>query len=321
MQREARRLGTARNGGTAHNPDPLPWSLVVIDEAHFLKNPLSWWGLLGQMCGAHARRFVAVTGTPYTTKSQDLATLCAMIDPSHGSADVQWWKDKITSGAIDGVLDDNDDEDYAGPCPGDADDNDDAEQRGMNPALARYTQEERDAMDGDELERVRQGEAEMEQDEVKAEQLRKNREERRQIEEWRGTDDKPHYFLRREKATAGISLPKKTIQQLTVRVSEDEWDYYAPEEVQYVKWWLEWQAAKQAAASASRWLAAERRLFIMVVAQMQLCRMYLPHTAAHGGRELTCLFTETRGHMHSKHVRPSAPSAILILLLLIGSSV
>ena len=84
VRKEARRLQRAN---ILHNT----WSIVALDEAHFLKNPLSWWGIHGVMLGLHARRFVAVTGTPYTTRNQDLATLCAMINPIASCAEAAWW--------------------------------------------------------------------------------------------------------------------------------------------------------------------------------------------------------------------------------------
>jgi len=39
------------------------WCTVVIDEAHFLKNPLTFWGVGAGLLGCHAQRVICATGT------------------------------------------------------------------------------------------------------------------------------------------------------------------------------------------------------------------------------------------------------------------
>jgi hypothetical protein len=45
---------------------------LVIDEAHFLKNLLSYWGLGTALLGLHAERVIPMTGTPYNNSAQDI---------------------------------------------------------------------------------------------------------------------------------------------------------------------------------------------------------------------------------------------------------
>jgi hypothetical protein len=76
---------------------------VVIDEAHFLKNLLTYWGLGAALLGIHAERVVPLTGTPYNNGPQDVATLMTFIDPSEDSASEKWWKNATKVGAAAAV--------------------------------------------------------------------------------------------------------------------------------------------------------------------------------------------------------------------------
>ena len=68
------------------------WRTVVIDECHFLKNLVSYWGIAASLLGLHAERIVPITGTPYNNGSQDIATIMTFIDPALPSASNSWWQ-------------------------------------------------------------------------------------------------------------------------------------------------------------------------------------------------------------------------------------
>ena len=74
----------------------LSFRNVIVDEAHFLKNLVSYWGIGCALLGVNAERMVPLTGTPYNNGNQDLASLMAFIDPTHVAAQKDWW-DKATS--------------------------------------------------------------------------------------------------------------------------------------------------------------------------------------------------------------------------------
>jgi len=78
---------------------PAVFRTVVIDEAHFLKNLNSYWGLGAGLLGLHAERVIPMSGTPYNNGPQDIATLMTFIDPSLDSALEKWWKDATKDGA------------------------------------------------------------------------------------------------------------------------------------------------------------------------------------------------------------------------------
>ena len=292
LQVEVRRIAHA-NG---RQPDKLPWSAVIVDEAHFLKNPISWWGLHAVMLGAHARRFIAVTGTPHTTSAQDLATLCAMIDPNamitpsgekpgpgQQPASQAWWGEMLAaaSTADEAVPD------HLEPGWGD------------NPALARLSAAERAQLSGGELDRIRK-EGDREMDAAHAQRLARIEREVacRALQLWRGTSTSPNYFLRREKATIGLTLPPKTFERHLVLLSPTEWDRYQVAEWRFIsELWYEWKQALYGCPQTRAW---ERRMFLLLVAQMQVMRMVTTHAAVHGGREFTALFSPTRRFMHSR---------------------
>lgn len=80
------------------NKRPLPQSfrIIIVDEAHFLKNLCSFWGIGTALLGLNAERMVPLTGTPYNNGNQDLASLVTFIDPTQRAAQKEWW-DKATS--------------------------------------------------------------------------------------------------------------------------------------------------------------------------------------------------------------------------------
>ena len=65
---------------------------ILIDEAHFLKNLVSYWGIATALLGMVSHRSVPLSGTPYNNGPQDMATLMAFIDPNQASSDVKWWE-------------------------------------------------------------------------------------------------------------------------------------------------------------------------------------------------------------------------------------
>ena len=76
---------------------------VVIDEAHFLKNLVAYWGLAAGLLGLHTNRMIPMSGTPYNNNAQDLATLMTFIDPSLSSAREEWWNNATQNGAAPAV--------------------------------------------------------------------------------------------------------------------------------------------------------------------------------------------------------------------------
>lgn len=79
------------------NKRPLPqFRTIIVDEAHFLKNLCSFWGIGTALLGLNAERMVPLTGTPYNNGNQDLASLVTFIDPTQRAAQKEWW-DKATS--------------------------------------------------------------------------------------------------------------------------------------------------------------------------------------------------------------------------------
>jgi hypothetical protein len=84
------RLVTGMNSTTAYQT-------VIVDEAHFCKNVLAYWGLGLALLGSTSHRTVLLTGTPYNNGSSDMAALMTYIDPSHIASSTGWWE-KATSG-------------------------------------------------------------------------------------------------------------------------------------------------------------------------------------------------------------------------------
>lgn len=68
----------------------------IIDEAHFLKNNLAFWGIATLLLGAHSQRVIPLTGTPYNNRTADIAAIMAYIDPGLEYAYTDFWE-KATS--------------------------------------------------------------------------------------------------------------------------------------------------------------------------------------------------------------------------------
>mmetsp|Transcript_39990 Transcript_39990/g.83642 ORF Transcript_39990/g.83642 Transcript_39990/m.83642 type:complete len:149 (+) Transcript_39990:1647-2093(+) len=65
---------------------------VVIDECHFLRNVLAYWGIGAALLGAQAKRTVLLSGTPYNNGPKDMSALMTFIDPRHEAARFKWWE-------------------------------------------------------------------------------------------------------------------------------------------------------------------------------------------------------------------------------------
>ncbi|KAH8067552.1 ATP binding protein [Aureococcus anophagefferens] len=51
------------------------FDVVLVDEAHLLKNDATWWSVGAALLGHHSRRFVGVTGTPFCNSYKDVAAI------------------------------------------------------------------------------------------------------------------------------------------------------------------------------------------------------------------------------------------------------
>ncbi|KAH8070923.1 ATP binding protein [Aureococcus anophagefferens] len=61
-----------------HNGGPAPTiRTLIIDEAHFLRNQVSFWGIGAALCGQSAER-------------------CSYVDASNAAASTQWWVDAVS---------------------------------------------------------------------------------------------------------------------------------------------------------------------------------------------------------------------------------
>jgi hypothetical protein len=75
---------------------------IIVDEAHFCKNVLAYWGLGLALLGTQSKRTVLLTGTPYNNGPSDMSALMTYIDPAHEAAKIGWWEDAVGSGDGDG---------------------------------------------------------------------------------------------------------------------------------------------------------------------------------------------------------------------------
>jgi len=76
-------------GKNAHNVEDL-FRTILIDEAHFLKNLVSYWGLGTALLGMSSQRSVPISGTPYNNGPQDMATLMTFIQPGIEPSKLSW---------------------------------------------------------------------------------------------------------------------------------------------------------------------------------------------------------------------------------------
>lgn len=65
---------------------------IIIDEAHFLKNITTFWGMGAALISTHALRSAPLTGTPYNNGPTDLAAMMTFVDAAKSSARKAWWE-------------------------------------------------------------------------------------------------------------------------------------------------------------------------------------------------------------------------------------
>lgn len=65
---------------------------IVLDECHFLKNQLAYWGIAGLLLSAHSERAIPMSGTPYNNSIRDLAAAMGYVDVSIKPAKNNFWE-------------------------------------------------------------------------------------------------------------------------------------------------------------------------------------------------------------------------------------
>lgn len=75
---------------------PKVFESVIIDECHFLRNILAYWGMGAALLGSQSKRTILLSGTPYNNGNSDMSALMTFIDPRHEASLVNWW-DRATS--------------------------------------------------------------------------------------------------------------------------------------------------------------------------------------------------------------------------------
>lgn len=88
--------------GNHSNVLQFAFQTLIVDEAHFCKNVLAYWGLGLALLGTQSKRTVLLTGTPYNNGPSDMSALMTYIDPAHEAAKIGWWEDAVGSGDGDG---------------------------------------------------------------------------------------------------------------------------------------------------------------------------------------------------------------------------
>tara|TARA_B100000459_G_scaffold139744_1_gene98228 strand:- start:30 stop:794 length:765 start_codon:yes stop_codon:yes gene_type:complete len=69
---------------------------LIIDEAHFLRNAVSFWGIGAALAGNGAERTIMCTGTPFNNGPRDMAALQSYVDASSPAAEEKWWKEAVS---------------------------------------------------------------------------------------------------------------------------------------------------------------------------------------------------------------------------------
>ena len=87
----SRIIGKAQRSIT-RNGKKLIFRMAIVDEAHFLKNRVTYWTIAAALVGAHAHRSIPLTGTPYNNNLGDFATMATLIDASESNALTSWWE-------------------------------------------------------------------------------------------------------------------------------------------------------------------------------------------------------------------------------------
>ncbi|KAL7499275.1 hypothetical protein ACHAWT_006896 [Skeletonema menzelii] len=112
-QRERRQDCITRLIRSSFNDDKASFKIafnsVIIDECHFLKNVLAYWGIGAALLGGQAKRTVLLSGTPYNNGPQDLCALMTFIDPRNKAAQLHWWEKAVGKGkkkAVAGAVSD-----------------------------------------------------------------------------------------------------------------------------------------------------------------------------------------------------------------------
>ncbi|KAL3910926.1 MAG: hypothetical protein SGILL_007492, partial [Bacillariaceae sp.] len=90
LSREERRLSSGGHDKV--------FQLLIIDEAHFLRNLKTYWGMVASLAGLHSERTIPLTGTPFNNSPQDIATLMTFIKPSDDASKLKWWK-RVAAGS------------------------------------------------------------------------------------------------------------------------------------------------------------------------------------------------------------------------------
>lgn len=86
--------------GSSRNQNQVPqfsFQTIIVDEAHFCKNVLAYWGLGLALLGKQTRRSVLLTGTPYNNGPHDMTALMTYIDPAHEASKIEWWEKAVES--------------------------------------------------------------------------------------------------------------------------------------------------------------------------------------------------------------------------------
>jgi len=81
------------------NKEPV-FEMVVIDEAHQLKNRKAMWAMGVGLMSLHAKRCIPLTGTPYGNRATDLGTLMTFIDPRLRSTRTDFWRNATSLGDV-----------------------------------------------------------------------------------------------------------------------------------------------------------------------------------------------------------------------------
>lgn len=83
----------------------IAFNSVIIDECHFLKNVLAYWGIGAALLGGQAKRTILLSGTPYNNGPSDMSALMTFIDPRNEAAQLNWWEKAVGKGRKRDVVD------------------------------------------------------------------------------------------------------------------------------------------------------------------------------------------------------------------------
>ena len=107
--RERRQDCIARLIRESFNDDKVSFKIaftsVIIDECHFLKNVLAYWGIGAALLGGQAKRTVLLSGTPYNNGPSDMSAMMTFIDPRNKAAQLNWWEKALEKGKKTAIAD------------------------------------------------------------------------------------------------------------------------------------------------------------------------------------------------------------------------